>query len=95
MAEGAFPVCSMTDVLVALSLRGFHVTIPKKSAEGQPGADLPPSERALYEALTFEPTSLDELVRITGLEFAELCGGLERLAQAGLARDVGGWWERL
>jgi DNA processing protein len=95
MAEGAFPVCSMTDILVALSLRGFHVTIPKKSAEGQPGADLPPSERALYEALTFEPTSLDELVRITGLEFAELCGGLERLAQAGLARDVGGWWERL
>jgi hypothetical protein len=33
--------------------------------------------------------------RITGLDFAELCGGLERLAQAGLARDVGGWWERV
>jgi hypothetical protein len=37
---------------------------------------------------------LDELARETGLELVELCGGLERLAQVGLARDVGGWWER-
>jgi DNA processing protein len=95
MAEGAFPVCSVTDILVALSLRGAHVTIPKKPAAGGPRDDLPPSERALYDALTFEPTSLDELARITGLDFAELCGGLERLAQAGFARDVGGWWERV
>ncbi len=95
MAEGAFPVCSVTDILVALSLHGSHVTIPKKPAEGRSGADLPPAEKALLEVLTYEPTSLDELARITGLDFAELCGGLERLAQAALARDVGGWWERL
>ncbi|HSZ38313.1 MAG TPA: DNA-protecting protein DprA [Acidimicrobiales bacterium] len=95
MAEGAFPVCSATDVLVALSLRGAHVPIPKKPAAGEVGKDLPPSEKALFDVLTFEPTSLDELVRISGLDFAELCGGLERLAQAGLARDLGGWWERV
>ena len=95
MAEGAFPVCSATDILVALSLQGAHVAIPKKPSAAHFGEELPPTEKMLCDALTFEPTSLDELARITGLEFAELCGGLERLAQAGLARDVGGWWERV
>ena len=95
MAEGAFPVCSVTDILVALSLRGADVKIPKKPGEGGPSESLPPAEKALYDALTFEPTPLDELARITDLDFAELCGGLERLAQAGFARDVGGWWERV
>jgi DNA processing protein len=95
MAEGAFPVCSVTDILVALWRQGADVQIPKKTTPGDPRDDLPPTEQALYNALTFEPASLDELARLSGLAFAELCGGLERLAQAGLARDVGGWWERL
>ena len=51
-------------------------------------------ERLVYDALSADPVPLDELVRLTGLDLAELCGGLERLAQAGLARDAGGWWER-
>lgn len=95
MAEGAFPVCSVTDILVALSLRGADVTIPKKRETPGVQVDLPPSEKAIYDLLTYEPTALDDLARLTGLDFAELCGGLERLAQAGLARDVGGWWERV
>jgi predicted Rossmann fold nucleotide-binding protein DprA/Smf involved in DNA uptake len=49
----------------------------------------------VHEALTADPTSLDQLVRITEMEFPALCGALERLARAGLARDVGGWWERV
>ena len=48
----------------------------------------------VYDALAGDPTALDELARITGLDLAELCGGLERLAQAGLAHDAGGWWTR-
>ncbi len=63
---------------------------PAGAAE-QPG---PGSDRLVYDALTADPAPLDDLVRVTGLDLAELCGGLERLAQAGLARDVGGWWER-
>ena len=51
-------------------------------------------DRRVYEALSADPAPLDELVQLTGLDLAELCGGLERLAQAGLARDAGGWWER-
>lgn len=93
MSEGAIPVCSSSDVLVALWRCGAKIELPKPKEEGPDG--LTASERDLYRALTHEPTSLDELGRITGLDFAELCGGLERLAQGGLARDVGGWWERV
>jgi DNA processing protein len=96
MSEGAFPVCSVADVLVALSLEGADVVVPPRAkAKRRRKRPTTPSERALYDILTFDPTSLDELARITGLDFAELCGGLERLAQAGLARDEGGWWERV
>ncbi|HWF15283.1 MAG TPA: DNA-protecting protein DprA [Acidimicrobiales bacterium] len=91
-----FPVCSVTDILVCLARRGCNVTIPADAKPGrQPTAPVPASEQQLYAALTYEPTSLDELARLTGLDFAALCGGLERLAQAGFARDAGGWWERI
>ena len=93
LAEGAIPICGSTDILVALWRMGANVHIPKPKDEGPVG--LTEDERNLYEALTHEPTSLDELGRLTGLEFAALCGGLERLTRAGLARDLGGWWERV
>ncbi len=96
MSEGAFPVCSLTDVLVALYRAGADVTVPKKSKQkGESQEPKTASEKALFDILTFDPTSLDELARLTGLEFSALCGDLERLAQAGLARDVGGYWERI
>lgn len=94
LAEGAIPVCSSTDVLVALWLEGAKVKLPEPKDNAAPEG-LSASEQQLYAALTYEPTSLDELGRLTALGFAELCGGLEQLAQAGLARDLGGWWERL
>jgi DNA processing protein len=95
LAVGAFPVCSVTDILVALSLRGADVTIPADSAKRTAREQVPTAEKEIYDALSPDPTSLDELARVTGLDFAALCGGLERLAQAGFARDLGGWWERV
>ncbi len=99
LADGAFPACSTADILVALSLAGAHVSPTagaqaffegsERSNDSDPGED-----RAVYEALSSDPASLDDLVRATGLELPVLCGGLERLAQAGLAHDMGGWWER-
>ena len=96
LADGAFPVCSAGDILVALSLAGAAVSVPAGLPTRGPAGPAPDPgrDREVYDALSADPASLDELARITGLELAELCGGLERLAQAGLACDVGGWWER-
>jgi DNA processing protein len=98
LADGAFPVCSAGDILVALALTGASVTVPRQSASrgSSPAPRDPPQglDRRVYDTLTPDPSSLDELVRVTGIDLAELCGSLERLAQAGLARDAGGWWER-
>ena len=75
---------------------GAEVTVPSRRENKEVTSEpIPEGAAGIYEALSPDPVSLDELVRITGLDFAELCGGLERLAQAGLARDVGGWWERV
>ena len=107
LADGCFPVCSVADILTALSFRGVVLPNPPPPAAGagtggggfasgtvarSPRADLSRSDRALCEMLSPDPTSLDQLVRLTGLELPELCGGLERLSQAGLAHDLGGWW---
>lgn len=96
LSEGAFPVCSSADILVSLSLHGADAPSPADEAKRRASrAAIPADQRDLYNALSPDPASLDELARITGLDFAALCGGLERLAHAGLARDLGGWWERV
>lgn len=99
LADGAFPVCSTGDILVALALLGASVTVPPEAAGRRagppaPAAPSPGRDRLVYDALSADPAPLDELARLTGLHLSELCGGLERLAQAGLARQAGGWWER-
>jgi DNA processing protein len=104
LSEGCFPVCDVTDILVALSLRGA----PVPSTTRTPPSTSPPTpspvssteyvgeDRIVWDALTHDPSSLDQLIRSTGLELAVLCGGLERLARAGVVREAGGgWWERV
>jgi DNA processing protein len=100
LADGCFPVCTVADVLTALSLQGMVLpALPSPTGAGGGSAptgpaDLSQADRALFGVLSHDPTSLDQLVRLTGLELPALCGGLERLSQAGMAHDVGGWWER-
>jgi DNA processing protein len=97
LIDGCFPVCGISDILVALSLRGVVPNSALPTPESPRPSDLPPSagsDRPILDALSQDPISLDRLARITGMELPALCGGLERLARAGLARDVGGWWER-
>jgi DNA processing protein len=105
LADGCFPVCGVADVLAALSLRG--VALPSPGTIGgdegvhtdrRPAPDGDPSladgERAVFDVLSSDPVPLEQLVRTTGLEISTLCGVLARLAATGLARDIGGWWER-
>jgi DNA processing protein len=89
LADGCIPICSVADILMALSLSGATLPVPRAAPTEYEGAD-----RALYDVLSQDPASLDQLVRITGMDLPALCGGLERLATAGAARNVGGWWER-
>jgi DNA processing protein len=97
LADGAFPVCSAGDILVALALAGASVAIPRTAAGRRSPSPEPPQgvDRLVYDTLTADPFPLDQLVRVTGIDLAELCGSLERLAQAGLVRDAGGWWGRV
>jgi DNA processing protein len=90
LAEGGIPICEVGDIVMALGLRGVSVAAPPRREV----AEYDGPDRALFDALSAEPASLDQLVRRTGLGLAALCGGLERLASAGAARDIGGWWER-
>jgi len=96
LADGAFPVCCAGDILVALSLAGASVPAPStpkaRTQRPEPGTG---EDRRVYDALSPDPTSLDELARLTGLDLPSLCGALERLARAGQAVDTGGWWQRL
>ena len=50
-------------------------------------------DRAIYEAFSSDPASLDDLAADRPRPVRPL-RGLERLAQAGRAYDHGGWWER-
>jgi DNA processing protein len=97
IADGAFPVCSTGDILVALALAGASVAMPSRVGDRRTPPPEPAQgvDRLVYATLTPDPSPLDELVHVTGIDLAELCGSLERLAQAGLARDAGGWWERV
>jgi len=98
LADGAFPVCSAGDILVALSLEGATVPVPA-STPTQPRQPRPHptsgTDLRVHAALSPDPTSLDDLARVTGLDVSALCGALERLARAGLAVGIGGWWERV
>jgi DNA processing protein len=96
IADGCFPVCEVSDILTALALAGAMApspskpVFPAKKAKPYDGPD-----RLVWDALSSEPASLDQLARLTGLGLPALCGGLERLAAAGVARGIGGWWERV
>ncbi len=97
IADGAFLVCSAGDILIALSLEGATVSVPSSTTSPSPRSPPDPAsstDRRVLGALSPDPASLDDLARVTGLDLSALCGALERLAQAGLAAGVGGWWER-
>jgi DNA processing protein len=93
LADGCFPVCSAADVLMALSLAGAPVSV-RPAARGPQAPPELGEDQALYDALSQDPTALDDLLALTGMGLTNLCAGLQRLDRAGVARDLGGWWVR-
>ncbi len=94
LSEGCVPICGTADILMALSLRGADIPLPP-SASNSTRPTYQGPDAAILGHLSSDPTPLDYLARLTGLPLPALCGGLERLASAGYARDIGGWWERV
>ena len=100
LADGCFPVCAVADILTALSLRGRGAAgrrlRPAPPGSGAPDPDGTSSaDRSPVRGALLRPgLPRSRWPAVTGMEIPALCGGLERLARAGVARDVGGWWER-
>jgi DNA processing protein len=92
LSDGCIPICGTADILMALSLHGAPDLLPL-TADARPNLMNGP-DQAIYQLLSSDPIPLEQLARQSGLELPALCGALERLASAGAARDVGGWWER-
>ena len=69
-----------------LTLEGFTVSA---AVDGPSGLEL--LARNEYDLLLLDLALPGE----SGLDLPALCGALERLASAGAARDIGGWWERM
>ncbi|MGH9082667.1 MAG: hypothetical protein ACRDWN_04915, partial [Acidimicrobiales bacterium] len=49
---------------------------------------------AVLDALGWEPCSLDEILRRTGLSLDRASAALEGLRADGQVHGAGGWWER-
>lgn len=90
LAEGRAPVCSVDDVLVALGLSAARTT-GSHDRRAVPGV----GDRAVLDAVGWQPSSLDQLVIRTGLELASLAPALDRLCDAGWVARQGGWYERV
>jgi DNA processing protein len=79
-----------TDVLVAV---GLQARSRRSSTERRPRPTT--DDRAVLDALGWQPATLDHLLLRTGRSIPELASALVRLEQAGWVAPRGGWYERV
>lgn len=89
LADGCAPVCDVDDVLVALGLSG------RRSGETAADRVDDAADRAMLDALGWEPASTDEIVLRSGRSLAEVAAHLADLAARGVVEGSAGWWERV
>ena len=105
LADGAFPVCSTGDILVALALLGAAVVSRRRPPcrdcrrppRRRPPRRRPPRVRTASSTTpsAADPASLDELARIDrACRWPSSVAASSGSPGPGLARDAGGWWER-
>lgn len=94
LAAGCAPVCDSDDVLVALDLERIGQAAAA-TRRPQP-ARTPPSaaDAVVLDAVGWEATSVDTVVRRSGLRPASVLAALERLASSGWIAGSGAAWER-
>lgn len=83
--DGAVPVLEPEDVIRALNL---ELAVPQQEAQSV----LPENETeaTILEALSKQPTHVDEVVRTTGLDAAKISSTLTMMELKGLVRSTGG-----
>lgn len=82
IAQGAFPLFSARDILVALHLLAEEKTVPLLD-------DLSPAEQKAIKTLE-EPLSLDEIIKHSNLPAHEIMTATSMLEIKGLIRNMGG-----
>ena len=90
LVEGRAPARHADDILSALGLtpasrRTHHDPRPAPSA----------ADRAVLDALGWQPASLDQLVLRTSLPVPVLAGAVERLRAGGWVAQTGGWYQQV
>jgi DNA processing protein len=88
---GSGPARDALDVLVALGLEGRR---PPASPAALPPPD-DPDQAALLDALGWQPASLEQLVKRSGLGPAQASVALARRELGGWVVGGGGWWEQV
>jgi DNA processing protein len=90
LAEGRLPVRDAGDVLVALGL-----SQSRQVACAEHRAPPAPDDQPVLEAVGWQPSSLDQLARRSGLALPALAAAIERLRAGGWLSQRGGWYERI
>ena len=91
LAEGLPPALDVDDVLTALGLVGATPRGRRRDRRPVPA----PGDATVLEAVGWEPTSVEDVLRRTGQMPPAAAAALARLEEAGWVRGVGGWWERV
>ena len=90
LADGCPPARDADDVLAAVDLERTGRAAP--SASRHPA--LTRDAMTTLNALDWQPTGTDEVMRRTGMDLQEVAVILDQLEESGLVRGGPGWWER-
>ena len=89
LADGAHPLCEVSDVLEVLGLVAPLPTDPVTAP------DVSTSAAAVLDALGWQASTLDDVVTGAGLDVTEVASALEQLEEVGLVARRGGWYEQV
>lgn len=90
LVDGAAPVLSASEVLVALGIDHARCVVPPPPAGTVPDADA----QLVLDTLEYTAVATERLLATTGLSPGRLAVALAFLEHAGHAAGRGGWWER-
>jgi DNA processing protein len=82
--DGATPASNYSDILFALKISPAEKILPEKKF------DLAPDEKQVYDTLSFDPATMDELLEKTGFNPGRVMLVLTQLEIKGLAKKIAG-----